>query len=441
MKRRTELKLESMKIFSKKYIFSSRFIVRNTLAVLVIGTVVGGSAMTANLVDSNEVADNSIRISTVFDKKASKNAAKTSKVSKKVEKEVAAPEKYVINISSEALIEDTSVEELYTEFADAGYLVATNKTNNLSKSEYDMTGKYIVKTDGLNLRENASEDAEVLGVLNTGDSGEVVGTDGEWTIVATNNGKGYVKTKYIITDDDATKIAKQAAMKGVSFKALLTIDEQQVIVAAANKDDSTAAPVEDSDNETTESFDEEDSTKTSTEATTEETTTEETTTEETTTEETTTEVTTEEPTTEEPTTEEPTTEEPTTEETTEEPTTETPVVASSDLNLLAAIVYAEAGGEGYEGQLAVAAVIMNRLANGYWGSTLSDVIYAPGQFTGVYCDSFTYALSNPDPSCLSAASAAMGGATNLTGNYMYFLPTWAVDPSQGKQTIGNHVFW
>ena len=411
MKRRTELKLESMKIFSKKYIFSSRFIVRNTLAVLVIGTVVGGSAMTANLVDSNEVADNSIRISTVFDKKVSKNAAKTSKVSKKVEKEVAAPEKYVINISSEALIEDTSVEELYTEFADAGYLVAANKTNNLSKSEYDMTGKYIVKTDGLNLRENASEDAEVLGVLNTGDSGEVVGTDGEWTIVATNNGKGYVKTKYIITDDDATKIAKQAAMKGVSFKALLTIDEQQVIVAAANKDDSTAAPVEDSDNETTESFDEEDSTKTSTEATSE------------------------------ATTEEPTTEEPTTEETTEEPTTETPVVASSDLNLLAAIVYAEAGGEGYEGQLAVAAVIMNRLANGYWGSTLSDVIYAPGQFTGVYCDSFTYALSNPDPSCLSAASAAMGGATNLTGNYMYFLPTWAVDPSQGKQTIGNHVFW
>ena len=410
MKRRTELKLESMKIFSKKYIFSSRFIVRNTLAVLVIGTVVGGSAMTANLVDSAEVADNSAKISSVFEEKASKKAYGNTK------DEV----KYVINLSDDALIEDTSVNQLYTRFSDEGYLVATNKINKLSKSEYDMTGKYIVKTDGLNLREKASEDSEVIGVLNTGDSGEVVGTKGDWTIVATNDSKGYVKSKYIITGNDATKIAKQAAMKGVSYKALLTVDDKPVVVASANKDDTSTEVFKDTES-TTESFDTEESTKVSTEAPS-------------------TDSTTEQATTEAPT-EEPTTEEPTTEAPTEEPTTETPVVASSDLNLLAAIVYAEAGGEGYEGQLAVAAVIMNRLANGYWGSTLSDVIYAPGQFTGVYCDSFTYALSNPDSSCLAAASAAMGGATNLNGNYMYFLPTWAVDPSQGKQVIGNHVFW
>ena len=423
MKRRTELKLEGMKLFSKKYIFSSRYIVRNTLAVLVIGTVVGGSAMTADFVGSNEMAANTAKLSAAFDKKAPKE----------LEKEEVVAEKYVINLSDEALIEDASVDQLYTEFDDAGYLVATNKTNNLNKSEYDMTGKYIVKTDGLNLRKGDSEEAEVLGVLNTGDSGEVVGTKGEWTIVATNDGEGYVKTKYIITDDDATKIAKQAAMKGVSFKALLTVDETPVVVASANKEDSTTEEIKDTEDEaTTESFDE-DEEPSSTENPTTEATTEEPTTEETTTEE---------PTTEEPTTEEPTTEEPTTEEpTTEEQTTEAPVVASSDVNLLAAIVYAEAGGEGYEGQLAVAAVIMNRLANGYWGSTLSDVIYAPGQFTGVYCSSFSYALENPDSSCLQAAQDAMGGATNLTGNYMYFLPTWAVDPSQGKQTIGNHVFW
>ena len=438
MKRRTELKLESMKIFSKKYIFSSRFIVRNTLAVLVIGTVVGGSAMTANLVDSAEVADNSAKISSVFEEKASKKAYGNTK------DEV----KYVINLSDDALIEDTSVNQLYTRFSDEGYLVATNEINKLSKSEYDMTGKYIVKTDGLNLREKASEDSEVIGVLNTGDSGEVVGTKGDWTIVATNDSKGYVKSKYIITGNDATKIAKQAAMKGVSYKALLTVDDKPVVVASANKDDTSTEVFKDTES-TTESFDTEESTKVSTEAPSTDSTTEQATTEapteEPTTEEPTTEAPTEEPTTEEPTTEapteEPTTEEPTTEAPTEEPTTETPVVASSDLNLLAAIVYAEAGGEGYEGQLAVAAVIMNRLANGYWGSTLSDVIYAPGQFTGVYCDSFTYALSNPDSSCLAAASAAMGGATNLNGNYMYFLPTWAVDPSQGKQVIGNHVFW
>ena len=429
MKRRTELKLESMKIFSRKYIFNSRFLVRNTLTVLAIGTIVGGSVMAADIVDSNEMADNSAKISAVFEKKASKSADVA---------EEAVTENYVINLSDSAVIAEASVDALYSKFSDEGFLVAANKTNNLNKSEYDMTGKYIVKTDGLNLRDGASEDSEVLGVLNTGDSGKVEGTEGDWTIVASGDAKGYVKTQYIITDDDATKIAKQAALKGVSYRALLDVDDDSsVIVASA--DDDTEEPTSDTSSETeTEESTSEDSTQVTTEAPTDDTTEEITTEEPTTEEETDTEEDTEEP-TEEPTTEE----EPDTEEDTEEPNEPTVPADTSDVNLLAAIVYAESGGECYEGQLAVASVIMNRLANGYWGSTLADVIYSPNQFAGIYCSSFTSTVNGGAPdSCVRAAQEALGGANNI-GSCMYFRPTWAIDTSSlgSYRQIGNHIFW
>ena len=51
-----------------------------------------------------------------------------------------------------------------------------------------------------------------------------------------------------------------------------------------------------------------------------------------------------------------------------------------DEELLARIVYLEARGEPDEGQQAVVQVILNRLDNGYWGDSFSEVIYAPGQF-------------------------------------------------------------
>ena len=129
-----------------------------------------------------------------------------------------------------------------------------------------------------------------------------------------------------------------------------------------------------------------------------------------------------------------------------EATTAAPVQASSsDLYLLAAIVYAEAGGESYEGQLAVASVVMNRLANGYWGGSLSSVIYAPSQFTGTYSGAFSTALTTGGSSTsLQAAQDAMNGANNV-GGYMYFRPTWntpqSVYDSGNYIQIGNHIFY
>ena len=139
--------------------------------------------------------------------------------------------------------------------------------------------------------------------------------------------------------------------------------------------------------------------------------------------------------------------------TTEEVTTEAPTeaateaapVESSDLYLLAAIVYAESGGESYEGQLAVASVVMNRLYSGKWGSSLSSVIYAPSQFSGAYTGAFSTALSTGGSSTsLQAAQDALNGANNV-GGYMSFRPTWntpqSVYDSGNYIQIGNHVFY
>lgn len=52
----------------------------------------------------------------------------------------------------------------------------------------------------------------------------------------------------------------------------------------------------------------------------------------------------------------------------------------AETKLLAGLVMAEAGGECYEGQLAVANVVINRLEHGFWGDDIGRVIYAKGQF-------------------------------------------------------------
>lgn len=57
--------------------------------------------------------------------------------------------------------------------------------------------------------------------------------------------------------------------------------------------------------------------------------------------------------------------------------------SSTDLDLLSRLVEAEAGGEPYEGKVAVAETVMNRVAKGSWGNTITSVIYAHGQFSPV----------------------------------------------------------
>ena len=113
-------------------------------------------------------------------------------------------------------------------------------------------------------------------------------------------------------------------------------------------------------------------------------------------------------------------------------------VSVDDVTLLSAIIYCEAGGEPYEGQLAVGAVVMNRLRSGAYPSSISGVIYQSGQFPpagqGMVA---SIAANGPKSSCVQAAQQALGGSDNTGG------ATCFSRASSGRAgvVIGNHVFY
>ena len=110
---------------------------------------------------------------------------------------------------------------------------------------------------------------------------------------------------------------------------------------------------------------------------------------------------------------------------------------ASDLAMLAALVECEAGGESYEGQWAVASVVVNRVRSGSFPNTISGVIYQGGQFSPVASGRFAMALARgASKSCTQAANAALSGSVNL--NCLYFC---RASSGVSGTVIGNHVFY
>lgn len=88
---------------------------------------------------------------------------------------------------------------------------------------------------------------------------------------------------------------------------------------------------------------------------------------------------------------------------------------SYEVKLLAALIQCEAGGECYEGQVAVGAVVMNRVADPRFPETIAEVIYQPGQFTPVKHGKVDRVLASGNiyESCLGAAREAVSGVSNV----------------------------
>lgn len=110
-----------------------------------------------------------------------------------------------------------------------------------------------------------------------------------------------------------------------------------------------------------------------------------------------------------------------------------------DRYLLANLIYCEAGGEPYEGQVAVGAVVINRVLSSVFPNTLSGVIYQSGQFEPVSTGRLALALAEnrATASCYRAADEAMSGVTNV-GTCVFFRT-----PIPGLEgiNIGGHVFY
>ncbi len=115
--------------------------------------------------------------------------------------------------------------------------------------------------------------------------------------------------------------------------------------------------------------------------------------------------------------------------------------SSTDLNLLARVVYGEARGEPYTGQVAVAAVVLNRVKSSSFPNTVAGVVYQSGAFD---CVSDGQINLTPNQSAYNAAKDALNGWDPTYGCLFYYNPRTATSKWMLARTIklniGNHAF-
>lgn len=116
---------------------------------------------------------------------------------------------------------------------------------------------------------------------------------------------------------------------------------------------------------------------------------------------------------------------------------------SSELQLIARAINGEARGEPYEGQVAVGAVILNRVSSSKFPNTVAGVIYQSGAFTAVSDGQINTPIAE-NSSCLKAARDAMNGWDPTGGCIYYFNPATATNKwiwsRPVVKTIGKHKF-
>lgn len=115
--------------------------------------------------------------------------------------------------------------------------------------------------------------------------------------------------------------------------------------------------------------------------------------------------------------------------------------SESDINLIARVIYGEARGEPYTGQVAVAAVILNRVKSSSFPNSVSGVVYQNGAFDAVSDGQYNL---KPDSTAVKAVRDAVNGWDPTYGAIYYYNPKTATNKWIRSRpviiTIGNHVF-
>ena len=417
-KKRRKSQLKNLRIYLAKNIFNSRFIVRNITAATVLITLV------ATVVGLVSVSDSEPEEHT----------------------------EYVINYVGTANMQSGSATVLKAQIeSEALAAVEANQTEMVSATTHEFDTKFITVSSEVNIRREASADSDIVGKLTTGNVGDILGTEGDWYKISSGSVTGYVKADLVVTGAEAEKIAatykkttgtinttdvaiwteptrESAIICGAYQNVTYTVDGEATstlngwvcvvlddgsrgYIGAAYIDISDGyteaspyeAPVEEkeieTDNETV-SVSEQNSQEVKN-------------------------------------------------ETTDNRHEMTYTARGSfqlteeEINLIAAVVSLEAGGESYDGKLAVANVVLNRLESGKYGSSVSAIVYAPSQFTVVNKPAFQTVLANgADESSVQAVKDACAGNNNV-GACIGFKPTWNVDTSSLSYyiQIGNHIFF
>ena len=115
--------------------------------------------------------------------------------------------------------------------------------------------------------------------------------------------------------------------------------------------------------------------------------------------------------------------------------------SQSDVNLMARVISAEARGESYLGQVAVGAVILNRVEHPSFPDSISGVCYQPGAFSSITSGAADH---DPTESCMLAAQDALNGLDPTGGALYFYNPKYTKDEWIRSRpvikTIGNHRF-
>ena len=117
-------------------------------------------------------------------------------------------------------------------------------------------------------------------------------------------------------------------------------------------------------------------------------------------------------------------------------------ITNKELELLARVIFGEARGEPYIGQIAVGAVVINRVVSSYFPDDFRSVIYQSGQFSAVADGQINL---TPNQTAYRAAREALNGKDPTRGALYYYNPRtaknkWWFDTREPLVTIGEHVF-
>lgn len=273
-------------------------------------------------------------------------------------------------------------------------------------------------SDSVNVREEADEESAAVGKLYKNCGGVILEQDGAWTKLQSGNLIGWAKNEYLLFGEEAAALREETG----TLKATVTTDALRVRKEASEdagvyglvKSGETLVAVEQSDEWVAVQYDEDTVGYISAEFATVEFTVD--------------------------------TGKTTKEIEDEERAKELKKLSQnrgavptsvSDVALLAALIQCEAGSQSYEGQLAVGAVVMNRVRSGGYPGSIIGVITAPGQFPPATNGKVAaIAARGPKASCMQAAQAAVDGATNV-GGATHFNRAG----SHPGIVIGSHVFW
>lgn len=346
------------------------------------------------------------------------NVTDTSQSSKQVYKEVQVLAKAQNTMTREVVKAKGNLET--TTFAVATEVAAEVASAKVA-ADPAWVGKLMPKVeDALNVRKGADAQADVVGKLYKGSVAEVIEHAGDWIKIKSGNVEGYVKSEYCVCGDDAKALAEEVCkqyatskVSGLRVRREAELTENGALIRVLDKGDKILV---DTDGEQVEGWVAvQHNGKTGY-------------------------VSAEYVTVAYDFTKAMTLEE---EKAAERAKAEAKAKKSAsvsasagDVELLAALIYCEAGGESYEGQVAVGAVVVNRVESGKYPNSIEGVIYQRGQFTPAGNGKVRRTLENGKyKNCISAAKAALSGQDN-TGGALHF----NAGKGKGKQ-IGNQHFY